>query len=346
MHNSETNSLPATENYNHDSLVTPVINLDTLKQSESEQISVSSEPGTHLANKLYSSSYIIGVLIVLLICLIDSSAFPSVKSIVSSVSPSVLIAIRFTVAAVICIPFLRNLNARLVRDGTITGLLFFGMFAAEGIGLETMSANKAAFTFALSVVFVILFEVLLGRSISTTIILASTLAFIGIVIMSWDSKELLNGEIWMIVCAIIDSVYIIVLEQFVQRHPPLQLAAVGFWIPAILGLLWAGSNIFNEIELIKANLSSIVYVSVICTAIFAYLETTAQRWVPANQVAVLRTLEPVIAGILSFWFLGETFNTFDFIGASMVLAAMILVVVPIDKHKDSLASSVKLEEES
>ena len=82
------------------------------------------------------------------------------------------------------------------------------------------------------------------------------------------------------------------------------------------------------IELIQTNLNGIVYVSVICTAIFAYLETAAQRWVPANQVAILRTLEPLMAAGFSFWLLGETFNSIDFIGATMVLGAMILVVIP------------------
>lgn len=55
--------------------------------------------------------------------------------------------------------------------------------------------------------------------------------------------------------------------------------------------------------------------------------TTAQRWVSAQEVAVLLSLELVFGAIFAFWFLGETFGIFSFVGAGMVLVGIFLMLV-------------------
>jgi drug/metabolite transporter (DMT)-like permease len=55
--------------------------------------------------------------------------------------------------------------------------------------------------------------------------------------------------------------------------------------------------------------------------------TTAQRWVSAQEVAVLLSLEPVFGSLFAFWLLGETFGIFSFVGAAMVLAGIFLMIV-------------------
>lgn len=288
-------------------------------------------------SSVQSSKYALGILLLVMVTVIFGSTFPVIKGTISSLSPKVLIAVRSGIAAVVLAPFIRNLNISLLRDGTIMGLLFFGGFATEVIGLETISANRGAFTFGLNVVFVTMFEFLFGKRLSVSAILAAVLAFAGIGIMSWESGEPLNGEVWLIVCALFDSACILVIERFAPRHPPLQLAAVGLWVPAVLSLLWAAPELTNQLEAIEANLGGLIYLGVVATAILTYLEAQGQRWVPGNEVAIVRSLEPVFAAILSFLLLGETFQTLDFIGAGMVLAAMILV---LSRRKDEESSSL------
>ncbi|MDF5718425.1 MAG: EamA family transporter [Rhizonema sp. NSF051] len=211
------------------------------------------------------------------------------------------------------------------RDGIFAGLLLFGIYATSAIGIETISANRGGFIFALSVVFVTLFEVLLGKR-SVRVILAAVLAFSGIGVMSWNSGEPLVGSLWLLGCAFLDSVYILVLERFMQYHQPLPLCAVGAWVPAVLGLLWAAPALPNQLEAIGTHLGGLIYLGIVASALVSYLEPQAQCWIPGNEVAIVRTLEPVFTAIFSFFLLGETFTTKGFIGAGIVLMAQIVLV--------------------
>lgn len=294
-----------------------------------------------------NNRYILGVLLIILATLIYSSVFPITKGLISHVSKEVLMAVRFTISAVVFAPFLRNLNIRLVRDGAILGLLSFGNYVSAIFGLETFSANRGAFAFGLSVVFVMLFDLLLGKRIAPRAILGAVLAFNGIGVMFWGSGESLNGAGWLLLCALFNSVYLIAIQQFVQRHPTVQLVAVGLWVPAVASLLWAAPELTGHFEAIVAslgvNLGGLIYLVVVDTIVFTWLEMIGQRWVPATEVAILQTLEPLMTAIISFWLLGETFETHDFIGAGMVLAAMILVVTRPKVEESSSPVSVPTE---
>jgi drug/metabolite transporter (DMT)-like permease len=294
-----------------------------------------------------NNRYILGVLLIILATLIYSSIFPVTKGLISQVSKEVLIAVRFTMAAVVFAPFLRNLNIRLVRDGAIMGLLSFGTYVSATFGLETFSANRGAFALGLSVIFVMLFDLLLGKRIAPRAMLGAVLAFNGIGVIFWGSGESLNGAGWLLLCALFNSAYLIAIQQFVQRHPTVQLVAVGLWVPAVAGLLWAAPELTGHFEAIVAslgvNLGGLIYLVVLDTIVFTWLEMIGQRWVPANEVAILQTLEPLVTAIISFWLLGETFETHDFIGAGMVLAAMILVVTRPKVEESSSPVSVPTE---
>ncbi len=128
-----------------------------------------------------------GIVLMVIVALIWGSMPVAVKEIVSSVPPSVQVAIRFTIATVIFAPFARNLNLKLIRDGAILGLLMFGAFASETIALKTIAANQASFIYGLLVIFVTLFEVVFYRRVSLVAILAAAIAFTGIGIMSWQN---------------------------------------------------------------------------------------------------------------------------------------------------------------
>ncbi|MBE9248199.1 DMT family transporter [Dolichospermum sp. LEGE 00240] len=294
-----------------------------------------------------NNRYILGVLSIILATLIYGSIFPITKGLISQVSKEVLIAVRFTMAAVVFAPFLRNLNVRLVRDGAILGLLSWCTSVSATFGLETFSANRGAFAFGLSVIFVMLFDLLLGKRIAPRAILGAVLSFNGIGVMFWGSGESLNGAGWLLLCAVFNTAYLIAIQQFVQRHPTVQLVAVSLWMPAVAGLLWAVPELTTHFEAIVAslsvNLSGLIYLVVVDTVVFTWLEMIGQRWVPANEVAILQTLEPLVTAIISFWLLGETFEIHDFIGANMILAAMILIVTRPKIEESSSPVSVPTE---
>ncbi|MEG4810273.1 DMT family transporter [Microcoleus sp. F8-D3] len=268
-----------------------------------------------------------GILAVIAVAMILGSTSSAIKEALVNLNPETQLAVRFTIAAIIFLPFIGKLNLCLVREGAILGLLLFGVFAFSTIGLETISAHQASFIFGFNVVFVTLFELVFRQSFKIDVLLAAILAFSGIVMMSWEGGDPLSGSLWLFGSTIADSAYILLREKIAARHPSLTLTAVQIWVIATLSLIWAAPGLLGQIEAIEMNLGWLSYLGIVGSALMTLLMTTAQRWISAQEVAVLLSLEPVFGAIFAFWLLGETFGIFSFAGAAMVLVGIILIIL-------------------
>lgn len=265
-----------------------------------------------------------GVMLLVAIALIWGTAFPLIRDAVGSLSPSALIATRFVVAAVAFVPCTRGLNAHLVRDGALLAFVLFATFATQAIGLETISANRAAFICGLNVVLVPLLGPLLGQRVPSRAFLAAGLALTGIGVMSWEGGVLGFGDLWMFGSALSYAVYILMLEVATLHHPPLSLTAIQLLIMAVLGAVWAAPELAGQLGAIGKNFIALLYLGLVATATTIGLQAVAQRWVPAHETALIYALEPVFAAVFSFWLLGERLGTRGLVGAGLVLAAMVL----------------------
>src|SRR4028118_230245 len=264
------------------------------------------------------------VMLLVLTTLIWGTTFPLLKDVVTTLSPSALMSSRFLIAALAFVPFCRKLNRKLVRDGVILGTLLFIGFATQVIGLETTSANRAAFITSLNVILVPLLGSSVGRSVSKRVLLSAGLAIAGIGVMSWEGGLLSIGDLWVFACAISYAVYILVLEAVATQHTSLTLTALQLIVVAVLGAIWGASELVGQIREIGANFGVLLYLGLIGTAIAIWTQAVAQRQISATETAIIYTLEPVFAAVFSFWLLGETLGLRGLLGACMVLSAMIL----------------------
>lgn len=267
----------------------------------------------------------------------------AIKEAITSLTPATQFAIRFTIAAIILTPFVRNLNINLLRDAALLGILLFGIFATATIGLETIYANEASFIFGVNMIFVTLFEILFRKRISIRAVLAVILAFSGIGVMSWKGGAPVIGDLWLLGSAFSDAAYIVVLEKFSTNHPSIPLVTIQLWVVAGLGLLWAAPELTQHLEAIQSSLGVLIYLGVVATVFIILFQTLAQQWISAQETALFLALEPVFGAVFAFWLLGETFSTRSFIGALMVLVGIILTLTR-PKIDESDPQSPQLQE--
>lgn len=269
-----------------------------------------------------------GIILLIFVNVIGATTFPLTKDIVTSLSPSALIASRFIIAAAVFTLNLRKINALLLRDGTVLGLLFFFFLAIETIALKTIPANRAAFIGSLNALIVPLLGWLSGQRVPLRTFLAAGVAVIGIGVMFWEGGELGIGDLLMFADAFVYAAYILFLERAAPRHPTLTLTSVQLLFIAALGLLWSNTQIINQFEVIHQHWGAIFYLGLVATAAVIWLQTLAQQWVSSEEAALLFTLEPLFATIFSFWLLGEHLGIRGLIGAILVLVALILSQSP------------------
>ena len=271
-----------------------------------------------------------GILLLLAVTIFWGTTFPLVKETIVSLSPATLIAIRCALAALAFTVHLRDLNMRSLWDGAILGLLLFGSLATQAIALETISANRAAFIASLNVILVPLLGQLLGQRVLVTTFLAALLALGGVGVMSWDDGVLSVGDLWMVGDVLCYTTYIMMLEAVTPRHSPLPLTAIQIWVVAALATLWTAPELIGQIEAIDTNFTNLIpiFYLALVTAATTWLPAIAQNSVSAQETAIIYTFEPVFAAVFSFWLLGEKLGVRGWIGAWMVLAAMILSQIP------------------
>jgi drug/metabolite transporter (DMT)-like permease len=236
-----------------------------------------------------------GVLLLLVTTLIWGTSFPLLKHVITSLSPAVLVAIRFSVAAIAVAPWLRRLNASLIRDGIVLGVIYFVETCITLVGLETISANRSAFIISLNVILVPLLSVGLGRRLPAKILVAAGLALLGIGVMSWEGGGFSQGDLLTLLGAVGVAVYILVLEATTARHSSLPLVAIQLLTMATLGMIWALPQFIEQVTAIASNFHTLLYLALVVTVTPTWTQAVAQRWVSAHEAALLYTLEPVFA---------------------------------------------------
>lgn len=264
-----------------------------------------------------------GIFLLVLTTILWGTSFPLLKDALDVFSPPVLVAVRFTFAAIVLIPWLRGMNFRLLRDGALLGILYFAETSSALLGLESISANRSAFLIGLNVIFVPLLSTILGQRLSGRVLFAAGLALLGIGIMSWEGGGLGRGDFLTLGAAIGIAAYILVMAAVTPHHPTLPLTTVQLMVMSLLGMIWATPELIAHTDEIASHFGVLLYLGLGVTATPIWTQTMAQRWIPAHEAALLYTLEPVFAVVFSFFLLGEQLSIRGFMGAGLILGATI-----------------------
>lgn len=276
----------------------------------------------------------LGTLTLVLITLIWGSTFVIVKETVASVSPALLLALRFSVAALL-FAWVRPTRAALL-PGLALGVLSFAGFATQTLGLVSTTASKAAFITGLSVILTPLFSALWFRyrgfryrgfrhSVPARAYLAAAVALAGLGLMSFSGPlGVTTGDLWVLGTAVFYAFYIIYLGEVAPRYGALELSAVQFWPMAAFAWLWAVPQLGQSDGLSSGSVWSLLYLGAVATALVSVLQVWAQRVVSAHVAALIFVLEPVFAALFAYVLLGEALGVWGWVGAGLVGVAMLV----------------------
>lgn len=264
------------------------------------------------------------VLTLVLVTLIWGSTFAVVKDALTTIPVPLLLALRFSLAA-LCFAWVR-FDRRALRPALILGLLAFGGFATQTLGLELTSASKAAFITGLNVILApIVGRFLFGDRVAPRVYLAALLALGGLGMMTLQGVGGINGgDLWVVGTAVSYAFYVVYLGEVARKVNALALAGLQQLPMALLAWLWAIPHLDALPGVPLRTYLAIVYLALFATALVAVLQTYAQRVVPAYLTALLFALEPVFAALFAYLLLGETLGRLGWIGGGVVLLAMLV----------------------
>jgi len=269
----------------------------------------------------------------LLVTLFWGLTFPAIRVAVTDLDPFVFVAARFSLALLCFAPFVlahrearAGLRAALV-PGLVLAALSWAAYVSQTIGLTRIGAGRAAFITGISVILVPLLAPLFHAGRPKFLELVAALVATGGLFLLTDPRGggISAGDLWVLLCALLYAVYILVLQIFLRREPnPISLAftqVLGVAILACLTLPLAGEN--SAADFTGRAWAALFFCATLATIGTFWLQARFQRDTTPQRVALIFAMEPVFATLFAFWILHEWLPALGIVGAALILISVV-----------------------
>lgn len=273
--------------------------------------------------------------LLLIVAVIWGSTFTIVKQAVESTPVFSFLFMRFFLAGsllvILSLTKIRSINTRVLKDGTILGVALFMAYAFQTFGLTTTSAAVTAFITGLYVVMVpILSSTVLRKMPRREALIGVILSAAGLALITLQGRLFFTfGEILVFLCAVCCAFHIILTDTFTRRNDVTLLTMVQIGVVAVLAM--TSSFIFDPVTVPREPDNQLI-IALVVTAVFATvmafgIQMSMQKHTSPTKTAIIFSMEPVSAAFFSYWFAGEILTGRQYVGALMILSAMIVAEV-------------------
>lgn len=273
----------------------------------------------------------------LFVALVWGGGFIAVKDGLNTMTPMVLMALRFTLAAAILFVFLRRWMGPMTKkdwqQGAVVGTFLFLAFAAQTYGLQFTTASKQGFLTAVYVVVVPLLSWLLYKKRpALKAFLGSALTLTGIGLMSLNEGFTINiGDSLTLLCAVLFAAHILSIEYFAKSMNTVKLAFIQIAVAAVYSVVVALLTEPMPTGLTTQSWVAVIYLAVFSTFACFTVQTIAQKYTTSSHASIIMSLESVFAAVLGVWLLKDVMTTKMILGSVLIFAAILIVEVEFKK---------------
>lgn len=289
-------------------------------------------------------------LAILSITVVWGSSFILMKNITGNIPFYAYLFLRFSVAGAILflifIKTLRNMNKRVLIQGSVIGFCLFAGMALQYMGLSFTSASNSAFITGLNVVMVpVISAVFLRKAPPFKAVVGVLLATAGLFLLSGGFTGSWNrGDTLTMLCAVCFAFQIIFIDKFAATSDTRQLAFVQIVSAAILyGIFWLVMGTFEATPAIVMNgrvILTILYTGALGTAFAFGVQTIAQKYTSPTRTALIITCEPVFGAIFALTIPDtagktETLTLSTAAGCLLILSGMLISEIRFKRAGES-----------
>ena len=266
-----------------------------------------------------------------LVAMLWGGTFVIVKYALADISSLVYLFLRFALAGVLLLLYFYKqpvfrIPLRSFGLAALVGALLMTGYVLQTIGLLTVSPAKSAFLTGLYIPLVpILGSLLFRRAPRWQEIVGLIFAVAGTALLSWPGERFTfsTGDWLTVGCAVAFAFHILALGHFT---PEVGLAPMTC-LQILFGAMFAGIGA-PIVERPFWNPTPATFLAIIVGAVFATalafaIQTWAQQHTSATRAALLFSLEPVFAWLVSFVVLGEVLTKRASLGAVLVLLGIL-----------------------
>ena len=272
----------------------------------------------------------------LLACLLWGGTFVAIRDTVAEIPPALLVAWRFLCAGMVYAGLLllrrRAPRGPDVRGGLDSGLTMLGGFLLQAEGLRWTSAGSSAFLTCVGTLFTAFWAwLLLRQRLQPRLVAGIGIALAGSALLTLREGLVLGrGELLTLAGAAMFALQIVAISRWAPVADPVALVCVQSFTASAALLPFAGPPQVLFDALAGATRWNFLYLVVAGSVIAPLLQVLAQRSLSAGRIGLLFALEPVFALVFALTIGAETFALRWWLGAVLILGAVVLVEARTD----------------
>lgn len=189
-------------------------------------------------------------------------------------------------------------------------------------------ASTGGSIISVNVVFVALLQALLVKKLPSFSIAFAVISSIGGIylltnaqIMDYDS-----GSSWILLAAFLNAVYIVFVSKVSKHIDTFQLGTLQLGVTATLALI---ATLVTGPLLLPSSANqwiAVLGLGLVCTAYCFVMQPVAQGYSTPERAGILWSTEALFSAIFVFIFLGERFTPLNYVGAFLVMAAVVVTL--------------------
>lgn len=284
-----------------------------------------------------------GNLILLLTAMVWGMGFVAQKA-GAALEPFTYNGIRMVLAGLFLMPIIVVIRRKRGKNGredknasvitSIKGGICCGIVLCFGANLQQFGiyfqtdASKAGFITALYILIVPILCIFLKKKVSTISWICVFLGIVGFYCLTMAGKgqgvHLAFGDFFVLLCAFVFAVHIIVVDHFTESCDGVILAATQFLTAGCISLILMAIFETPEIGMIKALWLPIIYGGLFSCGIGYTLQVIGQQYANPTTGSIIMSLESVFSVIFGVLLLGERMTLIEIIGCAIIFVAVML----------------------
>lgn len=220
------------------------------------------------------------------------------------------------------------------RKTLIIGGICCGVFLClasnfQQFGIKYTTVGKAGFITACYIVIVPILGLFLKKKCSPFIWAAVVLALIGLYLLCIkDGFSIGKGDILVMICAVLFSFHILVIDYFSPKVDGVKLSCIQFLVSGILSAIPAFLLEKPQLTSICAAWMPILYAGVMSCGVAYTLQIIGQKDMNPTVASLILSLESCISVLAGWIILGQNLSTREILGCIIMFGAIILAQLP------------------
>lgn len=263
--------------------------------------------------------------------LIWGANFVVVKNTLDQVPPMLFLGLRFGIAFLVVAPFGFGSGRRPGHwkgwgKAALTGLLLFGGFATQTLGLQYTTPGMSGFITGIYVVLVPLFSIAATRRFPGWRVIAAALAVVsGLGFLFLRGRTGFGAGEWLtLACAVFFALHFLALGRWAKDLDPVFLTAIQLLVTGAASFVAVGFSGAPTMSISGWAWWAILYAALPASVGAYFIQTSAQRYAPANHAAIILSLESLFAVVFSVIWGLDQLTVAKLVGFSLIMGGIFL----------------------